>query len=110
MVVQAIVYDICQIVRSYYRPEGDLEPGELIYFACAKGERGGRGKTIGGTKLVPVRLTIVADEDLEAIRGGLAQAERRAIRVRRLARQAYEQGGWLPSGICHWSPGIPPVE
>lgn len=95
VVVAAIVADICETVRTYYRRQGDLEPGQLIYLAPAIGERAGRGKTIGKTKLVPVRLTILADEDLEAIRQGLRQAERRTIRVRRLAREAHEQGGLL---------------
>ncbi|MGH8831087.1 MAG: DUF1670 domain-containing protein [Polaromonas sp.] len=95
VVVAAIVADICETVRTYYRREGDLEPGQLIYLAPAIGERAGRGKTIGRTRLVPVRLSIVADEDLEAIRRGLRQAERRIIRVRRLAREAHEQGGLL---------------
>ncbi|MFA5787269.1 MAG: DUF1670 domain-containing protein [Actinomycetota bacterium] len=95
VVVQAIVADICETVRTYHRRQSDLEPGELIYLAPAKGERGGRGKTIANTKLVPVRLMIVADEDLDAIRQALPQAERRTIRVRRLARQAYQQGGLL---------------
>jgi hypothetical protein len=95
VVVQAIVDDICAVVRNYYRRDGDLEPGQLIYNAAAKSERAGRGKTIAKTKLVPVRLTIVADEDVEAIGGHLPQAGRREIRVRRLTREAYDQGGLL---------------
>jgi uncharacterized protein DUF1670 len=50
---------------------------------------------MGKTKLLPVCLTIVADEDIEAIRQGLPTADRRAIRVRRLARQAHAQGALL---------------
>ena len=95
VVAQAIVADICETVRRYYRRQADLEPGELIYLAPANGEGGGRGKTMGRTKLVPVRLTIVADEDIEAIRQGLPTADRRTIRVRRLARQAHAQGALL---------------
>lgn len=95
VVVQAIVDDICQVVRNYYRREGDLEPGQLIYNAPAASERGGRGKTIANTRLVPVRLTIVADEDIEAIRGRLPGAVRREIRLRRLTCEAYDQGALL---------------
>lgn len=109
VVVEAIVADICDTIRRYYRRQGDLEPGELIYLAPAKGERAGRGKTIARTRLIPVRLTIVADEDLEAIRAGLPQADRRTIRVRRLTRQAYDQGGLLSQRdvavITGYSPG-----
>lgn len=95
VVVDAIVADLVRTIRSYYQRDRDLEPGEIIYPAPAKDERGGRGKTIARTKLVPARLRLIADEDLEAIRTGCPAAKRRAIRVRRLARQAHEQGGLL---------------
>jgi hypothetical protein len=67
----------------------------LIYNAPAVTERGRRGKSIGQTKLVPVRLAIVADEDIEAIRNHACAGERRQIRVRRLTHEAYHQGGLL---------------
>jgi len=82
VVVGAIVDDICQVVRNYYRRAEDLEPGQLIYHAPAKEERSGRGKTMAHTKLVPVRLTIVADEDVAAIGEHLPAARRREIRPR----------------------------
>lgn len=40
-------------------------------------------------------LTIVADEDIDAIRDGAWAVERRAIRVRRLTREAYAQDALL---------------
>jgi hypothetical protein len=95
IVVGAIVEDICTVVRAYYRRDGDLEPGQLIYHAPAASERGGRGKTIAKTRLVPVRLTVVAEEDIEAIRQRLSNASCREIRLRRLTREAYDQGGLL---------------
>ena len=33
VVVQAIVEDICKVVRGYYARPEDLEPGQLIYHA-----------------------------------------------------------------------------
>jgi hypothetical protein len=95
VVVQAIVDDICTVVRRYYSRPGDLEPGQLVYHAPAISERAGRGKTMDKTKLVPVRLSIVADEDHQAIRDGLPAAGRREIKVRRLTHEAYSQGGLL---------------
>lgn len=95
VVVQAIVKDICEIVARYYRRSKDIEPGQLVYLAPAKGERAGRGKTMAKTKLVPVVLTIFAQEDLEAIRDGVVTARRREIKVRRLCHEAYRQGGLL---------------
>ena len=95
VVVQAIVDDICKVVRNYYARPADLEPGQLIYHAPAVTERAGRGKTMAKTKLVPVRLTIVADEDHQAIRDHLPAAGRREVRVRRLTHEAYVQGAVL---------------
>jgi hypothetical protein len=95
VVVAAIVEDICTVVRHYYTRAGDLEAGQLIYHAPAVTERARRAKTIGHTKLVPVRLTIVADEDVDAIRVQAPAAVRREIRVRRLTHEAYDQGGVL---------------
>jgi len=95
VVAAAIVADICETIRRYYARPGDLEAGQLTYFAPAVTERGGRGKTMARTKLVPVRLTVVAQEDLEAIRSRLSPRQRREIRVRRLATEAHRQGGVL---------------
>jgi hypothetical protein len=95
VVAAAIVDDICATVRAYYRRDGDLEPGQLIYNAAAKEERGGRGKTMAKTRLVPVRLTLIAEEDLDAIRQHLPFTRRREIRVRRLAHEAARQGAAL---------------
>jgi hypothetical protein len=95
VVVAAIVADICETIRRYYARPGDLEAGQLTYMAPAVTERGGRGKTMARTKLVPVRLTVVAQEDLEAMRSRLSVTRRREIRVRRLSAEAHRQGGLL---------------
>lgn len=47
------------------------------------------------TKLVPVRLSVVAEEDIHTVRDGLGALERRDVRIRRLAHEAYAQGGVL---------------
>jgi hypothetical protein len=95
VVVKSIVDDICDTVRTYFKASTDIEPGEVIYLAPAKGQGAGRGKTIAKTKLVAVTLTIVAPEDIEAIRDGLRTGARRAIRVRRLCHEALRQGALL---------------
>lgn len=95
VIVEAIVADICELIRVYYRRVADLEPGELVYPAPAIDERAGQGKAMAQTRLVPVKLTVVADEDLAALRAGLTASERRVIRLRRLAIQAHQQGALL---------------
>src|SRR4030088_195561 len=67
VVANAIVADICDTVRRYYARAGDLEPGQVLSPAAVVGQRGGRGRTMAQTKLVPVRLSVVAEEDVEAM-------------------------------------------
>lgn len=95
VVVEAIVADLCQLIRGWVLRPGDLEPGQLVYPAPAASERPSKGKTIATTKLLPVRLTLIASEDLEAIRAGRPAQQRRALRVRRLAEEAHGQGALL---------------
>lgn len=95
VVAEAIVADICRTIERYWRREGDLEPGQVIYPAPALGERGGRGKTIAETELVPVRLTLVAQVDIEALAEGIGAQERREMRIRRITTEAHRQGAAL---------------
>ena len=95
VVVAAIVEDICAVVRNYFRRPDDLEPGQLIYHCPAVTERPAKNKTMAQTRLVPVRLTVVAQEDIDAIGEGLGAMARRDIRTRRLAHEAHDQGGAL---------------
>jgi hypothetical protein len=95
VVVAAIVEDIRTVVRNYYRRPDGLEPGQLIYLCPAADERQRKGKTMAQTRLVPVRLTVVAQDDIDAMVAGVGALERRELRVRRLAHEAYDQGGTL---------------
>lgn len=95
VVVKAIVDDICDTIRLYHRGKDELEPGQLIYLTPHKDERGGPGKTMAKTRLVPVVLTIVAQEDIEAVREGAPADRAREMRIRRLSHEAYQQEGVL---------------
>lgn len=95
VVVDAIVADICTVVRNYFVTGDQLEPGQLIYYCPSATERARKGKTMAHTRLVPVRLTVIAQEDIDAIRDGLGALARRDRRIRRLAHEAHDQGGAL---------------
>ena len=95
VVVAAIVDDICTVVRNYFRAADDLEPGQLIYWCPDATERARKGKTMAHTRLVPVRLSVVAEQDIDALVAGIGALERREIRVRRIAHEAHDQGGVL---------------
>lgn len=95
VVVAAIVEDICTVVRNYFCRAEDLEPGQLIYWCPDATERARKGKTMAHTRLVPVRLSVVAQQDIDALVAGAGALERREIRVRRIAHEAHDQGGVL---------------
>ena len=95
VVVAAIVEDITTVVRNYFTKPDELEPGQMTYWCPDASERAAKGKTMAHTRLVPVRLTVVAQEDLDALIAGAPALERREIRVRRLAHEAFGQGGVL---------------
>jgi hypothetical protein len=82
-------------LRNYFTKPDELEPGQLIYWCPDATERARKGKTMAHTKLVAVRLSVVAQEDIDALIAGAAALERREIRVRRLVHQAHDQGGVL---------------
>jgi hypothetical protein len=67
---KSIVDDICATLRTYFKASTDMEPGQVIYLAPAKGQGAGRGRTIAKTKLVAVTLTVMAPEDIEPIDTG----------------------------------------
>ena len=77
-----------RIVRGYFTRPDDLEPGQLIYWCPDATERARKGKTMAHTHLVPVRLSVVAQEDIDALIAGAGALERREIRVRRLVARS----------------------
>ncbi len=95
VVVQAIVADICEVIRNYFVSAEQLEPGQLIYYCPDASERAAKGKTMARTRLVPVRLTVISQDDIEAVGEGLGALARRDRRIRRLAHEAHDQGGVL---------------
>jgi hypothetical protein len=110
VVAGAIVADICETIRCYYARPGDLEPGQVRYPAPAATERAGHGKTMARTRLVPVVLTLVAEEDVEAMVAPVTRTQRREIRVRRLTHEAHQQGALLSQAdlglLLGCSPGM----
>jgi Protein of unknown function (DUF1670) len=47
------------------------------------------------TKMVPVRLSVIAEKDIQALKAGAGAFEQREIKVRRIAVEAHAQGGVL---------------
>lgn len=97
---KAIVQDILSLIERYYvyssRYGGiHLSQGQLVWLAPPINELPKRGKTIPQTKMKPVILTFVSQEDVDSIKGGFKSRELRLRRLERWTNEAYDQGALL---------------
>lgn len=106
----AIVDDIIKTVEDYFLITLPLEKlatgeqipnqrmlsyGQLVWMAVPIDEYPQKGKSIIKTRIKPVMLTYLADEDIESFRNGLTARQLRINRLVRWCYQAYDQGALL---------------
>lgn len=93
----AIVNDILDTVEQYYRYTDNsfIKPGQITWHAVPVDEFPQKGKSIAQTKLKPVVLDIISDDDIEAMRINLHNREIKLKKIERWTQQAYEQGALL---------------
>ncbi len=98
---KAIVEDILRLIEGYFiiakpDPEGlFINYGRLVWMAVDTEDRPKRNQSIAKTRLKPVMLTFLADEDIHSLKEGISS---RQLRIRRLVRwceEAFDQGGLL---------------
>ena len=96
LIADALIDRFLEILAEYSPEHVSLLPGQVLWLAARKDQRGGPGKTMKRTALVPVKLTLVAPQDLEQL------AEERKIPrelrpdiAARLLREAQAQDGVL---------------
>jgi hypothetical protein len=97
----AIVEDIIRLIESYFiiaKPDADglfINYGKLVWMAVDVGDRPKRYQTIAQSKLKPVILTFLADEDVRSLKKGFTSRQLRIRRMVRWCEEAYEQGALL---------------
>ena len=94
-VIDLFVRAIVKVNKEYYLPEHYLKPGQMRWVAVKAGEKYGKGKTMREMKLVPVTLTIIAEEDIDDICNGMDYKTLRQKFIKRVHQEAREQGGVL---------------
>ena len=97
---KAIVGDILSLIERYYvySPNSDgihLSHGQLVWLAPPIDEFPKRAKTIAQTKMKPVVLTFISQEDIESLKGGFKSRELRLRRLERWTNEAFDQGALL---------------
>jgi hypothetical protein len=95
MILELFVDRMERLIEEFYPPIRHLKMGQLLWFAVAKKEGAGYGKSMEQTQIVPVVLTLVNHDDLSQLkRKTPLPTLKKAIRAR-LYREADQQGGTL---------------
>jgi hypothetical protein len=98
---KAIVDDIITLIERYFilaNPQSEglyINYGHLVWMAVDVEARHKRGQRMLNTKLKPVILTFLADEDIESLKNGFSSRQLRIRRMVRWCEQAYDQGALL---------------
>ncbi len=99
--VKAIVDDILSLMENYFllspKPDGlqFLNYGYLTWMAVPVDEYPQRGKTIAATRLKPILLSFITDDDITHIARGYDAKSLRKKKLLRWVDQAFDQGALL---------------
>lgn len=93
----AIVDDLLTFFELYYRftDNSHLKQGQMVWHAVPVNEYPKRGKSMAQTKLQPVVLDIITDNDIEDLQYMLHHREIRLKKIERWTQQAFDQGALL---------------
>ncbi len=93
----AIVDDLLALIEQYYRYKDNsfLKAGQMVWHAVPVDEYPKKGKSMAQTRLKPVVLDMITDEDIEDLRAPVYCRELKLKKVERWTQQAYDQGALL---------------
>ena len=110
---RAIINDMLELIEEYFlvsTAKDDLHHihcGELVWMAVPVNEYPQRTKTIAATRMKPVVLSFITDEDIDHIAHGFDSTSLRKKRLARWVDQAFDQGALLTQldlamllGVC----------
>lgn len=99
--VQAIVDDIIRLIETYFliaKPDIEghfINYGKLVWMAIDVDDKPRKGKSIAQSKLKPVILTFLADEDVQSLKSSFSSRQLRIRKIFRWCEEAFEQGALL---------------
>jgi hypothetical protein len=110
---KAIINDMLELVEEYFlvsTAKNDLHHihcGELVWMAVPVDEYPKKAKSIAATRMKPVVLSFITDEDISHIAHGFNSTSLRKKRLVRWVDQAFDQGALLSQldlamllGVC----------
>lgn len=90
-VQEMFIGDVLQLFKKYNRDAWNLEPGQTMWFAVCADEKQSYGKTLEKTRITPVILSVVHDEDRKTRENGYSHKELRRFKIARILREAFKQ-------------------
>lgn len=109
----AIIADILSVIENYFLVSGNeadlshTQYGQLVWMAVPIDEYPKRGKAIANTRLKPIVLSFITDDDISHIAFGFDSTSLRKKRLARFVDQAFDQGALLTQldlaallGVC----------
>ena len=110
---KAIINDILKLIDDYFLVSSisddlhHIQYGQLVWMAVPVDEYPQRGKSIAQTRMKPVVLSFITDEDIEHIAHGFSSSTLKKKRIKRWTDQAFDQGALLTQldlsillGVC----------
>jgi hypothetical protein len=93
----AIIDDLLALIEQYYRYNDNsfLKPGQIVWHAVPVDEYPKKGKSMAQTRLKPVVLDMITDDDIEGLKTPVGTHELKMKKIERLTTQAYDQGALL---------------
>ena len=95
LALERFCQDVEGLVEKYYPKRDHLKPGQMIWYAVVEDEKPSYAKRITDTRLVPVVLTIVSEEDIEEMKKGTKWSEIKKRVSIRLHNETKDQRGVL---------------
>lgn len=96
LIADALIRRFLELLDAYSPDRIRMLSGQILWLAVAREQKVGYGKSMLRSKLVPVILTVVGSEDLEAMANDrMTCQELRPRVVARILKEAEAQGGVL---------------
>lgn len=92
---RAVVQGIVTMVERFYPATTNLRQGQTTWVSVAKDETSAYGKTIPKTRMVPVVITLVAEDEAAQRRDGKRIRDIKRDAVARICNETDAQGGCI---------------
>lgn len=93
IIAETLVDHFLTIIDQQYVNKDFLRPYQTIALAIEKNQRIGYGKTMSETRLKPVVINLITDDELSQLASGRHLRDMRPEMVARILKEAYDQGG-----------------